>query len=161
MTRTRERIHGIEGAIDYAGSSDRWAAGGSFTWMKGRELPQGGTRYQDMWGYRIPPLKLTAYVEYKPSARWSHRLQAVSYGSKDYRLDGVNSFGRREASGYTTVDLVSRFKIDEKNNVVIGVENLFNRRYFPLYSQLLRNSNNTSRLPAAGAVLKVSYSHRW
>ncbi|MES2250313.1 MAG: TonB-dependent receptor [Pseudomonadota bacterium] len=161
MTRTKERIHGIEGAIDYAGSGDRWATGGSFTWIKGRELPQGGTRYQDMWGYRIPPLKLTAYVEYKPSARWSHRLQAVSYGSKDYRLDGVNSFGRRETSGYTTVDLVSRFKIDEKNNVVIGVENLFNRKYFPLYSQLLRNSNNTSRLPAAGAVLKVSYSHRW
>ncbi|RIX85297.1 TonB-dependent siderophore receptor [Acidovorax cavernicola] len=161
MTRTKERIHGIEGAFDYAGSSDRWAAGGSFTWMKGRELPQGGARYQDMWGYRIPPLKLTAYVEYKPDARWSHRLQAVSYGSKDYRLDGVNSFGRREVSGYTTVDLISRFKIDEKNTVVIGVENLFNRKYFPLYSQLLRNSNNTSRLPAAGAVLKVSYSHRW
>jgi len=85
----------------------------------------------------------------------------VSYGSKDYRLDGVNSFGRRDVSGYTTFDLVSRFKIDEKNTVVVGVENLFNRRYFPLYSQLLRNSNNTSRLPAAGAVLKVSYTHRW
>jgi iron complex outermembrane receptor protein len=161
MTRTKERIQGIEGAIDYAGSSDRWGAGGSFTWMKGRELPQGGTRYQDMWGYRIPPLKLTAYVEYKPGSRWSHRLQAVSYGSKDYRLNGVNSFGRRDVSGYTTVDLISRFKIDEKNTVVLGVENLFNRRYFPLYSQLLRNSNNTSRLPAAGAVLKVSYTHRW
>ncbi|RQO61599.1 TonB-dependent siderophore receptor [Variovorax sp. KBW07] len=161
MTRTKERIHGIEGAIDYAGSNDRWGVGGSFTWMKGRELPQGGARYQDMWGYRIPPLKLTAYVEYKPSSRWSHRLQAVSYGSKDYRLDGVDSFGRRDVRGYTTVDLVSRFKIDDRNTLVVGVENLLNRHYFPLYSQLLRNSNNTSRLPAAGAVLKVSYSHRW
>ena len=161
MTRTKERIHGIEGAIDYAGGNDRWSAGGSFTWMKGRELPQGGTRYQDMWGYRIPPLKLTAYVEYKPRGTWSHRLQMTSYASKDYRLGGVDGFGRRDTSGYTTVDLVSRWKIDEKNNLVLGIENLFNRRYFPLYSQLLRNSNNTSRLPAAGAVLKVSYTHRW
>jgi iron complex outermembrane receptor protein len=55
---------------------------------------------------------------------------------------------------------VSRWKIDAKNNVAIGIENLFSRRYFPLYSQLLRN-NNTSRLPAAGAVLKMSYPHRW
>jgi iron complex outermembrane receptor protein len=41
------------------------------------------------------------------------------------------------------------------------VENLLNRHYFPLYSQLLRSNNNTSRLPAAGTVLKISYAHTW
>jgi iron complex outermembrane receptor protein len=45
--------------------------------------------------------------------------------------------------------------------VTVGVENLLNRYYLPLYSQLMRNSNNTSRLPAAGAVLTASYTHRW
>ena len=29
------------------------------------------------------------------------------------------------------------------------------------YSQLMRNSNNTSRLPAPGAALSVGYSRRW
>jgi iron complex outermembrane receptor protein len=48
-----------------------------------------------------------------------------------------------------------------KNRVSLGVENLLNRNYFPLYSQLLRNNNNTSRLPAAGTVLRVSYAHTW
>lgn len=161
LLRTKERIHGVEGGVDHFSDDERWAMGATFTWMKGRELPQGSSSYQDMTGYRIPPLKLTAYVEYKPTSAWSHRLQATSYASKDYRLGGASSFGRRDTRGYTTVDLVSRWKIDEKNNVVIGIENLFNRRYFPLYSQLLRNNNNTSRLPAAGAVLKVSYTHRW
>ncbi|KPU93715.1 hypothetical protein APR50_05385 [Variovorax paradoxus] len=161
LLRTKERIHGLEGALDYFSDDERWALGGSFTWMKGRELPQGAARYQDMTGYRIPPLKLTAYVEYKPDGRWSHRLQATSYAGKDYRLDGVSSFGRRDTSGYTTVDLISRWKIDDRNNLAIGVENLFNRKYFPLYSQLLRSNNNTSRLPAPGAVLKLSYTHRW
>jgi iron complex outermembrane receptor protein len=161
LARTKERVHGVEGGVDYFSSDDRWGLGGTATWMKGRELPQGASSYQDMTGYRIPPLKLTAYVEYRPDARWSHRLQATSYASKDYRLAGASSFGHRDTQGYTTLDLVSRWKLDGRNTVVLGIENLLNRHYFPLYSQLLRNSNNTSRLPAAGAVLKVSYSHRW
>jgi iron complex outermembrane receptor protein len=129
--------------------------------MKGQELPQAASGYQDMTGYRIPPLKLTAYVEYRPDARWSHRLQATSYASKDYRLDGKTSFGRYDTRGYTTVDLISQWKIDPRNRVSLGVDNLLNRHYFPLYSQLLRSNNNTSRLPAAGTVLKISYAHTW
>ncbi|MBS7776936.1 TonB-dependent receptor [Acidovorax sp. CCYZU-2555] len=161
LLRTKEKIHGLEGGLDYYSDDDHWSTGGSFTWMKGRELPQTANGYQGMTGFRIPPLKLSAYVEYRPNARWSHRIQATSYAAKDYRLDGKTSFGRYDTSGYTTVDLISQWKIDPKNRVSLGVENLFNRSYFPLYSQLLRSNNNTSRLPAAGTVLRVSYAHTW
>ncbi|MDI9854727.1 TonB-dependent receptor [Comamonas sp. 17RB] len=161
LLRTKEKIHGLEGSLDYFSDDDHWSTGGSFTWMKGRELPQNAAQYQDMTGYRIPPLKLTAYVEYRPSASWSHRLQASSYSSKDYRLDGKTSFGRHNAKGYTTLDLISQWKIDPKNRISLGVENLLNRNYYPLYSQLLRSNNNTSRLPAAGTVLRISYAHTW
>ena len=51
--------------------------------------------------------------------------------------------------------------MDSKNSVVLSVENLLNRQYYPLYSQLMRSSSNTSRLPAAGAVLKLGYTHIW
>ncbi|MGV8409297.1 hypothetical protein ACV33P_29095, partial [Pseudomonas aeruginosa] len=37
----------------------------------------------------------------------------------------------------------------------------FNRDYYPLYSQLLRNNNNPSPLPAPGTVLTASYTHNW
>lgn len=161
LLRTKEKIHGLEGSLDYFSDDDHWSTGGSFTWMKGRELPQNAAQYQDMTGYRIPPLKLTAYVEYRPSASWSHRLQASSYSSKDYRLDGKTSFGRYNTKGYTTLDLISQWKIDPKNRISLGVENLLNRNYYPLYSQLLRSNNNTSRLPAAGTVLRISYAHTW
>ncbi|AHG64231.1 TonB-dependent siderophore receptor [Advenella mimigardefordensis] len=161
LLRTKERIYGIEGGLDYFSDDNQWALGGTFTWMKGEEKPEGQDSYQNMTGYRIPPLKLTAYVEYTPSEKWSHRIQATYFASKDYRLDEKTSFGRWETSGYTTVDLISRWTIDDKNKVTFGVQNLLNRHYYPLYSQLMRNSNNTSRLPAAGAVLNVSYTHRW
>ena len=48
-----------------------------------------------------------------------------------------------------------------KDTLIVGVENLFNRDYYPLYSQLMRTSTNTSRLPAPGTVLTLTYQHRW
>lgn len=161
LTRTAERIAGVEAGVDYASDDEKWGAGGTVTYMEGRERPQGAANFQNMTGYRIPPLKLTGYLEYRPNTRWSNRLQATFYAARDYRLNGRTSFGRIDVASYTTIDLISTYQVTKKDKVRVGIENLLNRYYLPLYSQLMRNSNNTSRLPAAGAVLTVSYTHRW
>jgi iron complex outermembrane receptor protein len=160
LTRTKERIYGAEASADWLSDDAVWGAGGSATWMRGREKPDG-KGWQDMTGYRVPPLKLTAYVQYKPTLEWSNRLQATFFDAKDYRLDGVDSFGRHQVSSYTTVDLVSQYQISADDKISVGIQNLFNRDYYPLYSQLLRNNNNTSHLPAPGTVLTASYTHNW
>lgn len=160
LTRTQERIYGAEASADWLSDDAVWGAGGSATWMRGREKPDG-KGWQDMTGYRVPPLKLTAYVQYKPTLDWSNRLQATFFDAKDYRLDGVDSFGRHQVSSYTTVDLVSQYQISADDKVSVGIQNLFNRDYYTLYSQLLRNNNNTSHLPAPGTVLTASYTHNW
>ncbi len=160
LTRTKERIYGVEASADWLSDDEVWGAGGSATWMRGREKPDGKD-WQDMTGYRVPPLKLTAYLQYKPDADWNNRLQATFFDSKDYRLDGLESFGRRQVSTYTTVDLVSQYRITPDDQLSLGIQNLFNRDYYPLYSQLLRNNNNTSHLPAPGTVLTASYTHNW
>jgi iron complex outermembrane receptor protein len=160
LTRTQERIYGVEGSADWLSTDERWSLGGTATWMKGREHPDNGD-WQDMTGYRIPPLKLTAYVQYNPTDVWSNRLQATYFASEDYRLNGQASFGRREVDSYTTVDLISDYRLGDADKVSVGIQNLFNRDYYPLYSQLMRNSNNTSHLPAPGTVLTVSYQHQW
>lgn len=160
LTRTKERIYGAEASADWLSDDAIWGTGGSATWMRGREKPDG-KGWQDMTGYRVPPLKLTAYVQYKPTLDWSNRLQATFFDGKDYRLDGLDSFGRHQVSTYTTVDLVSQYQISPDDKVSVGIQNLFNRDYYPLYSQLLRNNNNTSHLPAPGTVLTASYTHNW
>lgn len=160
LTRTKERVYGVEASADWLADDEVWGAGGSATWMQGREKPDG-KGWQDMTGYRVPPLKLTAYIQYKPTFEWNNRLQATFFDSKDYRLDGVDSFGRHQVSTYTTVDLVSQYRLTPDDQVSIGIQNLFNRDYYPLYSQLLRNNNNTSHLPAPGTVLTASYTHNW
>lgn len=159
LLRTSEKIQGVEGSVDYLPAGN-WSGGATFTYMEGRERPTGKPE-QDMSGYRIPPLKVTGYVQYKPNEKWSNRLQVTYFGERDYRLKGVESFGRREVHSYTTVDLISRYAVTKKDTVTVGIENLFDRYYLPAYSQLLRNSNNTSRLPASGAVLRVLYNHVW
>lgn len=161
LTRTKERIFGVEAAADYLTDDEKWGVGGTFTWMRGREQPQGSSSFQNMTGYRIPPLKLTGYLQYRPISQWTNRLQVSYYAGRDYRLNGQNSFGRRDTGGYTTLDLISRYQLTRKDTITIGIENLLNRDYYPLYSQLLRNSSNTSRLPAAGITLTAMYQHRW
>lgn len=160
LTRTKERIYGVEATLDTTTDDERWGAGGTLTWMQGREQPDNGD-WRDMTGYRIPPLKLSAYLQYRPNERWTARLQGNFQAAHDYRLDGVASFGRRDVSSYFTVDLMARYQFSAKDTLTLGVENLFNRDYYPLYSQLLRSNTNTSRLPASGAVLKLIYQHRW
>lgn len=160
LTRTRERISGVELTADHY--RDTWSTGGTLTWMQGRETPPGLTSDQIMTGYRIPPLKITGYVQYQPSARWSLRTQFNWFGSRDYRLaNGLTQFARADVQSYYSVDLVGRYQFDNKNHLTVGVQNLFNKYYLPLYSQLMRSGRNDSRLPAAGATLTVSYAHHW
>lgn len=159
LTRTQERIYGVEGSADWLTLDETWGVGATLTWMKGREKPDNGD-WRDMIGFRVPPLKLTTYLQYRPSEAWSNRLQATYVGSEDYRLDGQASFGRREVDSYTTVDLISDYRL-EADKVSLGIQNLFNRDYYPLYSQLMRSNSNTSHLPAPGTTLSVSYSHQW
>ncbi|MBN3726021.1 TonB-dependent siderophore receptor [Burkholderia sp. Ac-20379] len=161
LTRTAERIAGVEASVDWLSENEKWGAGGTATYLQGRERPQGSASYQNMTGYRIPPLKLTAYLEYRPNSRWSNRLQGSFFAARDYRLNDKVSFGRLSVASYFTLDAMSSWQVTKQDKLSVGVENLLNRYYLPLYSQLMRNSNNTSRLPAAGAVLSASYTHRW
>ena len=81
LSRTRERIEGVEAQLDFTSLDQRWGSGASLTWLQGRERPKGG-HDRDMTGYRIPPLKLTAYLEYAPLDEWRSRLrQPISRGA--------------------------------------------------------------------------------
>ncbi len=161
LLRTAERIKGIEASLDVGDAGDAFRFGGSVTYLRGREKAATATSWQNMTGYRIPPVKVTAYAEYAPSELMSFRLQGLLSGDRDYRLNGVTSFGRREVESYALVDLIARFNVSEKDQVLVGIENLLNNQYLPVYSQLLRSSSNTSRVPANGATLTLAYKRSW
>src|SRR3546814_11962569 len=70
--RTPERIYGIEAQADYR-FDERLGIGGTVTWLEGEQKAQGSGDYVALNSFRIPPVKLTGYVEYQPYDRSEER----------------------------------------------------------------------------------------
>ncbi len=123
--------------------------------------PAGATASRIMTGYRVPPLKVTAYVEVTPVDRLDIRVQGLLSGDRDYRLNVVQSFGRRDVEQYAVFDITGRYRPTDRDTITAGIENLFDMQYLPVYSQLLRSNLNSSRVPANGATLTIGYRRSW
>jgi len=157
QNRVPERIYGVEASLD-VNVNDAWQAGGTFTWLEGeQELPDGDVALN---GYRIPPAKLTAYVNWQQTDALEWRLQMLHSGSRDSAFEDGVGFGGREVEDYTVVDLMA-FWLTDHGQWRFGVNNLLNADYYSVYSQLLRDGGNTSHLPAAGRTLAVQYAVNW
>lgn len=161
LMRTAERIRGVEGSLDVGEPDDRVRAGATATWITGRERPANAAASRTMTGYRVPPLKVTAYVEIAPIDRLDIRVQGLLSGDRDYRLNGVQSFGRRNVEQYAVFDISGRYRPTDRDTITAGIENLFDTQYLPVYSQLLRSNLNSSRVPANGATLTIGYRRNW
>lgn len=84
-----------------------------------------------MTGYRVPPLKVTAYVGATPVDRLDKRFQGLLSGDRDDRLDGVQCFGRRKVEQYAGFGVTGRWRVTGRDIVTAGIEDLFDTRYFP------------------------------
>lgn len=157
--RTPERIYGVEARADYR-FHERLAIGGTFSWLKGEQQAANSEEFVALNSFRIPPVKLTGYVEYSPYSWWDLRLQALYSGDRDDAADDGVGFGGRKVEDYTVVDLYSAFDIGY-GTVKVGVENLLNNQYHTVFGQLLRDGRNTSHLAARGTTARVAYTFKW
>lgn len=57
------------------------------------------------------------------------------------------------------VSPVGQYRTTPDDQLNLGIQDLLSRDYYPFYSQLLHNNNNTNHLPALGTVLMTSYTH--
>lgn len=159
QSRQKERVYGIEGTLDYAFNED-WTVGGTATWMEGESYNESQQKWQALNSYRIPPYKLTAYVEGSLQDWWKSRLQILHSGNRDSAQDDSVGFGGRKVEDYTVVDLYNSFDLPV-GVLQVGVENLLNEQYYNVYGQLLRNGSNSSHVLARGATLRVGYNFKW
>lgn len=110
--------------------------------------------YLNSW--RIPPLKLTPYVEFRFLHRWQNRLQVLYSGNRN-RFGDRSAFGERPVESYTMVDWLSTIETP-RGMIRIGIQNLLNRQHFLRDSQLVRVGGNVSYAAAQGAVFSLGYS---
>ena len=155
VIRAPEKVYGLEAVVDVQ-PLDRLRVGGTWTWLEGESDPNLDDIYTYLNSYRIPPMKLTGYIEHDTTANWFNRLQ-VTFSGERKRFGNNTGFGLRPVDDYATVDYLSTLRL-ARGVLRLGVENILNKQYFTRESQLLRTGFNGSYTAAQGAVLTLGYT---
>jgi iron complex outermembrane receptor protein len=155
VVRAPERVYGIEATLDVR-PFERITLGTSTSWLEGKHDPNRDDIYTYLNSWRIPPVKVTSYVDVQTLSRWQNRFQVLYSGTRD-RFPNSNAFGERPVESYATVDWLSAVEMP-RGVIRLGIQNLLNRQYFTRDSQLLRVGGNLSYAAAHGAAFSLSYS---
>jgi iron complex outermembrane receptor protein len=156
LQRAPERIYGLEGTVDWQ-PAPAWSIGGTATYIEGEY--EGDNSYLALNSSRIPPLKLTAYLENETLPGWNNRLQFLYSGNRDRGFKDGSDGGR--ISSYLTVDYISSVNIGS-GLLQVKVENLLNNQYFPVLSQYLAGfGSDSSNYAGRGLTLSVNYRLNW
>lgn len=156
LIRAPERIYGLEGTVDWQ-PAQAWSLGGTATYIQG-EYDENG-RYIALDSSRIPPLKLTAYLQNETLQGWNNRLQFLYSGNRDQAFKDGSDGG--PISSYLTVDYISTIQLG-KGLLQVKVENLLNNQYFPVLSQYLAGFGaDSSNYAGRGLTLSVNYRLNW
>lgn len=133
-------------------------SGGTATWIEGENDANNDGQYLALNSITVPPLKLTAYVENQTLKGWRNRLQLLYSGDRDRAFeDGVED---GKISSFVTVDYISSIKIGQ-GELQIGIQNLFNNQYFPVYSQYFAPFFDSANYAGQGRTLSVGYRIIW
>lgn len=155
VIRAPERVYGFEFTLDTQPVS-RLQLGTAVSVVEGKSDPNLDGKFTFLNSFRIPPIKVTGYLEHDTLPGWRNRFQVLYSGSRRRFRNSV-AFGERRVGDYITLDWISSIKL-KKGILRFGVENLLNNQYFTRESQLLRTGRNDSFAAARGAVLNVGYT---
>ena len=156
--RDPERTHGVEAALR-AVLSDTLRAGGTFTWIEGKaDTDDDGGFETYLNGRRIPPVKITAFVERDLRADWLVRLQALYSGSRDKFDDATSGTGLGRVDSFITFDLMTSLELGP-GSLSVGVQNILNEDYFPVSAQVQNRPLVLVEAPGATAVLRYSMAY--
>lgn len=151
--RAPQRVYGIEAQIDWQ-PSQKWALGGSLSWIEGENDEDEDGDYLALDSITVPPLKFTAYVENETLPSWKNRLQLLISGDRTRAFDdGVDGV---PINAYFTVDYLSSLKLG-KGLLYLGVQNLFNEQYLPVYSQFFAPFGLSSAYAGQGRTVSLGY----
>jgi iron complex outermembrane receptor protein len=157
-----EEIWGVESSLEMK-LHRQWKIGGTATWLDGQaDTDRDGELDDDLENTRIPPVKLTGFVEYQPFDWWRNRLQALYSGSRDQAdvpaPGGGQLFGNGEVDSFVILDLRSSFDVGP-GSLRVGVENLLNEDYFSVAAQAFNRDDTFSQ--GQGRSMTVSYRVEW
>ncbi|MBL8271395.1 MAG: TonB-dependent receptor [Steroidobacter sp.] len=129
-------VKGVELSADWS-VTEHWKLGGSAAWMEGEvDRDNNGSYETPLQNRRIPPAKVTGYVEHEISDRWLVRVQGVWWdGRNEFPASvGQQRFHEGEVTSNYLFDLLSTYQLSN-GRLSFGINNLFNNDYFTTYSE--------------------------
>ncbi|MFC3053243.1 TonB-dependent receptor [Kordiimonas pumila] len=151
-SRTADKIYGIEFTFD-ADLSDTWRVGGSYTWLEGKEDRDLDGEYERWIQHRrIPPRKITAYVEHDFADSWRVRAQGLYSGVRD-KFPGSTAFYEGVINSWFVMDVSLTGQVGP-GTLTIGVNNALNTDYFTHLSEAMQQNDRYSKAPGATGTIK-------
>ena len=157
--RESERVHGFEVTAEVA-LTPQWTVGGTYAYVEGKAKFDDGSKVY-LNGGRISPPKATAFVYYTASDKLNIQLYWLYSGSR-------NRFNPNEKGGYknsegpvkdiSLFNLASTYILNKAWKVNVGIENLFNKTYYPVVSQYRGTDAEYVRGNGMQANLSVQYN---
>lgn len=166
IQRAPERIEGFEAVADLF-LHKVVTIGASAAYAEGKVDLNDNEEYDDeadsyLNGTRITPLKLTGYVNLKPTEKINLNLQWLYSGNRDQfdpLANGTYAYGEGPVDAFHLVNLSGTYSITEKINLNLGIENLLNETYYlPAAGWYGRASNYTR---ANGARFQLGATIKW
>ncbi|WP_298716323.1 TonB-dependent receptor [Chitinophaga sp.] len=166
IARNPEKVYGFEFAAD-ARLLKNLQAGATYSFVEGKIDKDNNGNYKDaadawMGGDRIAPQKITAFVQYEPIAPLSLRLQMLQALKRD-RFEpndkGLYVYPQGPVNSFAIFSLFSSFRFDGHSSVTLGVENLFNKDYYTVFSQW--DARDENYVKGNGARVNLQYTYKF
>ena len=153
VARERTEIRGIEGNLAFR-FSEAGRIGLGYATTHARYDSDGDGRVDsDLPGINVSPDRVTAFWTQAWTPGFDTRLQAGRAFDRDFDSSD-NDF-----DGYTTVDLLGRFRLP-LGTLSVGIENLLGEQYIAYNSQTTPPRDDTYTA-GRGRVLTLGWSHRF
>ena len=152
LVRAPEEIWGAELAVN-AQASEAFALWGSISWVDGEVESAPGT-VEELDTSRIPPVKLTAGIEWAPRGDW-RVLTQITHSAAQRRFENQPVFGRADVEAYTLLD-VSVTRGVGPGQLTLALGNLLNEYYFT--PDAYRFAGNGTFTSGVGATARLTYS---
>jgi len=166
IERAPERVAGFEALADVF-ISDKLTVGANAAYSEGKvDLDNNGS-YNDeadkyLTGLRIPPLKMTSYVNVKPMQKLNLNLQWIYSGDRDRfapNAKGAYSSGEGPVKSFNIFNLAAAYQVTSKLNLNLGIENLLDKAYYLPQAYWYGRDDNFTR--ANGARFQLGAAYKW
>jgi iron complex outermembrane receptor protein len=148
VQRQRIEIQGLELNLAVQTPIDGLRVGTGYAHLTGRtDMDEDGTVETILDGANISPDRLNLWADYR-SGRWSARVQAGMYLSRNFPLDPqattLYDIKNPRFSGYTLTDAVIRYDLQSIGALTLAVTNLFDVDYVGYNSQVVRTGGTAA-----------------